>query len=147
MADIIDHERRSKNMSRIRSRDTAPELAVRRTAHALGLRFRLHRRDLPGRPDLVFPRHTLVLFVHGCFWRRHLGCSNCTLPRTRPDFWRAKFEANVRRDQLVHEQLAQLGWAAEVIWECETEDRVALVGRLKGLQRAFDRQIDRTRRG
>ncbi len=135
MVDRLSRERRSENMSRIRSRDTRPELAVRRAAHALGLRFRLHRRDLPGRPDLVFPRYRLAVFIHGCFWHRHQGCPNCTSPKTRPDFWQAKFEANVARDRRVAEELGRLGWSATVIWECETEDTLKLASRMERLRR------------
>lgn len=110
-------------MSRVRGRDTKPELAVRQTAHAMGLRFRLHRRDLPGRPDLVFPRHRLAIFVHGCFWHRHEGCAKASTPKTRPQFWDAKFAANLRRDREVERQLIEGGWRVGTIWECETKDR------------------------
>jgi DNA mismatch endonuclease (patch repair protein) len=109
-------------MSKIRSRDTQPELAVRRLAFRMGLRYRLHRRDLPGRPDIVFSQHKLALFVHGCFWHRHPGCPNCTQPKTRPEFWDLKFRANVQRDHHVQQALKDLGWQPLVIWECETVD-------------------------
>jgi DNA mismatch endonuclease (patch repair protein) len=101
-------------------------MAVRRAAHAAGLRFRLHRSDLPGKPDLVFPRLKLAVLVHGCFWHRHEGCPNCTTPRTRPDFWAAKFAANTSRDARVKKQLEALGWHVEIIWECETRKRDVL---------------------
>lgn len=109
-------------MSRVTGKDTKPELAVRRIAHSLGLRFRLHKRDLPGRPDLVFPKHRLAVFVHGCFWHRHEGCRLASTPKTRADFWQAKFETNVARDAAAAEQLAALGWNVLVLWECETRD-------------------------
>ncbi|WP_294197304.1 very short patch repair endonuclease [uncultured Sphingomonas sp.] len=123
MADTLTPEKRSWLMSRVRGRDTKPELAVRQTAHAMGLRFRLHRRDLPGRPDLVFPRHRLAIFVHGCFWHRHEGCAKASTPKTRPQFWDAKFAANLRRDREVERQLIEGGWRVGTIWECETKDR------------------------
>lgn len=122
MADIVDRRRRSEIMSRIGPRDTVPELAVRRLAHRMRFRFRLHCKDLPGRPDLVFPRYTLAVFVHGCFWHRHKGCANCTMPKTRPEFWRRKFQGNVERDRRSYERLTNLGWRTVIIWECETED-------------------------
>lgn len=122
MADIVDRQRRSEIMSRIGPRDTAPELAVRRAAHRMGFRFRLHRKELPGRPDLVFPKYRLAVFVHGCFWHRHAGCANCTMPKTRPEFWQRKFQGNVERDYRTCEQLERLGWRTLIIWECETEE-------------------------
>lgn len=126
MADTVDPERRSQIMSRIRSRDTLPERTVRSLAHRLGYRFRLHRKGLPGRPDLVFVRHQLAVFVHGCFWHRHAGCTNCTTPKTRADFWQRKFEGNMARDRRNCEDLTRLGWKSLVIWECETEDPARL---------------------
>lgn len=104
-------------MSRIRGRDTKPEMLVRRGLHAAGLRFRLHARDLPGRPDLVFPRFRAVVMVHGCFWHGH-GCPMCRLPATRPDFWARKIEGNRIRDRHTGEALAQSGWRVMTVWEC-----------------------------
>lgn len=112
---------RSKIMRAVGRTDTRPELAVRRLLHGLGLRFRLHRSDLPGTPDIVLPRFRTGIFVHGCFWHRHEGCSKATTPKTRVDFWRLKFEQNLRRDQKNEERLAAQGWTAITIWECETE--------------------------
>jgi DNA mismatch endonuclease, patch repair protein len=126
VTDIVDHRRRSEMMARIGPRNTTPEIAVRRAAHALGFRFRLHRKDLPGCPDAVFPKRRLAVFVHGCFWHRHEGCSNCTMPKTRPEFWRQKFEGNVERDRRNCEQLTRLGWRILIVWECESEDRARL---------------------
>lgn len=126
MADIVDRQRRSEIMSRIGPRDTVPELAVRRAAHRMGFRFRLHRKELPGRPDLVFARHRLAAFVHGCFWHRHAGCKNATMPKTRPEFWQQKFMGNVERDRRACEQLERLGWRTLIIWECEAEDAARL---------------------
>jgi len=125
-------------MSRIRSRDTTPEIKVRRIAHAMGLRFRLHRRDLPGSPDVVFPRHRVALFVHGCFWHRHPGCHLAAVPKTRAEFWNTKFKNNVERDRRANEQLIELGWRVAVIWECEANN-VETVRRL--IHEALDMSI------
>ena len=113
---------RSALMSRVKAKDTKPELRVRRSAHGLGYRYRLHRRDLPGSPDLVFPGRRKVLFVHGCFWHRHQGCRKTTMPKTRAKFWQRKFDDNVRRDERVIAALRDLGWDVLVVWECETSD-------------------------
>ena len=128
--DIVDSKRRSKMMSRIKGRDTMPELAVRRIAHCLGFRFRLYRNDLPGCPDLVFPRFRAVVFVHGCFWHRHHGCRYAYSPKTRVRFWDNKFRSNVARDRRNLDALRELGWRVLVIWECETRDRERVKKRL-----------------
>ena len=125
MAEDVDPQR-SALMSRIRSGNTQPELAVRRLLHALGYRFRLHRRDLPGRPDIVLPRHSLVIFVHGCFWHQHSGCRLASRPKTRQDYWEPKLAGNVRRDRAAADALASLGWRVAVIWECETRKHETL---------------------
>lgn len=117
---------RSALMARVKSKDTTPELKVRREAHRQGFRFRLHRRTLPGSPDLVFPSRRLAVFVHGCFWHRHTGCRHCTTPKTRREFWDAKFAANVERDARNEVALREIGWSTSVIWECETKDAVHL---------------------
>ena len=117
-------------MSRIKGRDTAPEIAVRRIAHGLGFRFRLCRKDLPGRPDLVFPRYRAVVFVHGCFWHRHEGCQYAYEPKTRVRFWTEKFNQNVARDRRNEETLCILGWRVLAIWECETRNRKGVEERL-----------------
>lgn len=114
--------RRSALMRRVRGKDTSPEKAVRAIAHSLGLRYRLHRRDLPGSPDLVFPRHKKVIFVHGCFWHRHPGCPKATVPKTRYNFWVEKFERNISRDEEVQERLSLQGWDVLVLWECEIKN-------------------------
>lgn len=118
---------RSELMSRIRARDTVPELRVRRLVHCMGYRYRLHARELPGRPDLVFRPRRKVIFVHGCFWHRHRGCPANRLPSTRSGFWRSKLDGNVRRDRRNEAALRKKGWSVLVIWECETKntDRVA----------------------
>lgn len=129
--DHLTPERRSWNMGRIRSRDTLPEKAVRSLLHRLGYRFRLHRRDLPGIPDIVLPRYRSVVMVHGCFWHRHPNCKYAYMPKTRLDFWQAKFDANVRRDAEVHSLLEDLGWRVLIVWECELRDMRLLEVRLR----------------
>lgn len=120
--DILAPEQRSSLMSRIRNKDTGPEMKVRRLAHALGFRFRLHRRDLPGSPDLVFPSHRKIVFVHGCYWHRHEGCRYAYSPKSNTKFWQSKFEANVARDRRTASALEALGWNVLVVWECETQN-------------------------
>ncbi len=117
--DFLSPAERSERMSRIRSKDTSPEVALRRALHALGLRFKLHRKDLPGRPDIVLPRHKAVVFVHGCFWHRHAGCRVATTPKSNTAFWQDKFERNVARDARSIELLEAQGWNVLVAWECE----------------------------
>ncbi len=128
--DIIDKEARSRLMGRIRGKDTKPEMLVRRLAHRLGFRFRLHRRDLPGSPDLVFPGRRKVVFVHGCYWHRHPGCRLAYQPKSNEDFWNAKFAANVARDQQALADLSKQGWDTLVIWECEAKDSDLVAFRL-----------------
>ena len=130
MTDIVDSDKRSEMMSGIRSRDTKPELIVRRIAHRLGFRFRVHRRDLPGSPDIVFPKHQAVIMVHGCFWHRHPDCQYASTPKTRVQFWENKFEGNVVRDRRSQSALRHLGWRVLVIWECETKDHDAVAARI-----------------
>lgn len=128
--DIVSREKRSAMMARVRGKDTKPELRVRQAAHALGFRYRLHRRDLPGSPDLVFPRLRKVILVHGCYWHRHPGCRFAYTPKSNTEFWARKFEANQERDRRALSQLAHLGWDALVIWECETEEPDLLMARI-----------------
>lgn len=128
--DNVTPEVRSRMMSRVLARDTGPERIVRSVAQRLGLRFRLHRADLPGRPDLVFPRYRTVVFVHGCFWHRHADCHLTTTPKSRAEFWLAKFAANVDRDRRVSEALADAGWRVLLVWECETREPAGLRNRL-----------------
>jgi DNA mismatch endonuclease (patch repair protein) len=109
-------------MSKVRSTNTTPERRVRSIAHRSGLRFRLARRDLPGKPDFVLAKHRLAVFVHGCFWHRHPGCKRASTPGTRTEFWQAKFNANVERDARLIRALHELGWRSLVIWECEIRD-------------------------
>lgn len=118
MADVVTPEVRSRMMSGIRGKDTKPEMLLRRSLHALGLRYRLHVADLPGKPDLVFPRFKAIVFVNGCFWHRHAGCRYATTPATRREFWESKFAANVSRDEANRNRLLDSGWRVLVIWEC-----------------------------
>ncbi|MBV7542840.1 very short patch repair endonuclease [Acidovorax sp. sic0104] len=127
--DTVSPSVRSKIMQRVRGKNTRPELAVRSVAHALGLRFRLHDPKLPGRPDMVFAKHRTVIFVHGCFWHRH-ACAKATTPKSRAEFWQAKFEANKARDVAQRQRLEELGWRVLTIWECEVRDLRALTERL-----------------
>jgi len=117
---------RSAQMALVRSRDTKPELRVRKALHAAGLRYRLHDRRLPGFPDLVFPGRRIALFVHGCFWHRHPGCAAARLPKSRREFWEPKLAGNVERDKRTQAALVALGWMVMVIWECETRDPATL---------------------
>ena len=121
--DTLSTEARSRLMSQIKGRDTKPEMLVRSAAHRLGLRFRLHDKRLPGKPDLVLPKHRTVIFVHGCFWHRHEGCRYATTPANNAAAWQEKFAANVRRDAKVRQQLEELGWRVLVIWSCELDER------------------------
>lgn len=122
MADNISKRRRSWVMSRVKSKDTTPELVVRRVAHSLGLRFRLHRKGLPGTPDLVFPKMKVAMFVHGCFWHQHSGCKRARIPKSRRDYWAPKLQRNVARDRESKRKLRRLGWRPVVIWECQTRN-------------------------
>jgi len=128
--DRLTKAERSWNMSRIRSRDTSPERAVRSMLHRLGYRFRLHSRSLPGRPDVVLPKYGTVVLVHGCFWHRHSRCSLAYTPKARKQFWSEKFDANVVRDRRVVRTLRSLGWRVLVVWECELRDAGSLSRRL-----------------
>lgn len=133
--DTVSTEHRSRIMARIRSTDTGPEILVRKLSHALGARFRLHRLDLPGKPDLVFPSRRLVIFVHGCFWHQHRSskCQRNHKPKSRPEYWNNKLNRNIRRDRLNKAKLLKLGWRVIVVWECETKNLGRLSGRLKSL--------------
>jgi DNA mismatch endonuclease, patch repair protein len=119
MMDTISEERRSWNMSRIKGRDTGPELRLRSLLHRAGFRFRLHAKDLPGRPDIVLPKYRTAIFVHGCFWHRHEGCRNATTPSTRPEFWQEKFDGNVERDKRT----------VITVWECDLKADADLIVR------------------
>ena len=129
MVDTLTPAQRSALMSRIRGVDTKPELAVRRALHAQGYRYRTHLRGLPGRPDVVFTKRRIAVFVHGCFWHRH-GCAKTSDPKSRVEYWQTKFESNVERDRRNQEQLIRDGWRVFVAWECEVEKDDALFVRL-----------------
>lgn len=120
-------ELRSRTMRAVKSKDTAPEIAVRRFLHAAGLRYRLHDQRLPGTPDLVFPSKRVALFVHGCFWHQHPGCVGAARPRSRQEYWTRKLDGNVMRDRRQRAELQQIGWKPLVIWECETSERRLLM--------------------
>jgi DNA mismatch endonuclease (patch repair protein) len=133
MGDLLTPERRSWNMSQIRGRDTSPELVVRSMLHRMGFRFSLHRKDLPGKPDIVMRKHGTVIFVHGCFWHLHKGCKQARIPKTRSEWWREKLEGNAARDGLKKKELRRLGWRVLTVWECETEKPEKLRRRLERL--------------
>ncbi|WP_347093990.1 very short patch repair endonuclease [Sphingomonas parapaucimobilis] len=127
MVDTLKPEARSANMSRIRSRNTKPELLVRRVLHRAGYRFRLHCSNLPGSPDIILPRWRTTIFVHGCFWHGHEGCRRAKLPSTRTDFWKVKIERNRARDRAAAEALSVLGFRIVTLWECELKDESAIL--------------------
>lgn len=131
VTDIVDKASRSRMMASIRSKNTKPEIVVRRYLHAAGFRYRLHQRSLPGCPDIVLAKYRCVVFVHGCFWHRHPGCDRAYTPKTRRAFWKKKFDDNVSRDRVQLRQLRQAGWRPLVIWECQ----VSAVRYLKHLAR------------
>ena len=133
--DTLTRAQRSERMSRIGGKDTKPELTLRRSLHALGYRYRLHGAGLPGRPDLVFRKHKTAVFVHGCFWHRHKGCSIATNPKSNIEFWTSKFEANMKRDRLAERALRALGWRVFIVWQCELKPRL------------LDRTVSRLARG
>lgn len=129
--DTLTPEQRSERMSRVRSKDTKPELLVRRMIHGMGFRYRLHRRDLPGYPDLVFPSRGKIIFVHGCFWHRHGTCKFTRWPKSRMEFWKPKLEQNKSRDRANLTALRGMGWKVMVIWECQLEDVERLAAKVK----------------
>jgi DNA mismatch endonuclease (patch repair protein) len=120
MVDTLTPAQRSERMSRIGSRDTKPEIMLRKALHRLGFRFRLHGAGLPGKPDIVLAKYRTVIFVHGCFWHRHEGCKVATTPKSNTEFWSEKFSRNVARDERVKRQLEELGWRVVIAWECDT---------------------------
>jgi len=119
MVDVLTPEQRRKNMSRIRGKNTRPEVELRSMLHKAGFRFRLHYKKLPGKPDIVLPRFRTAVFVHGCFWHRHQGCRFASNPKTRPDFWKKKFQETVERDARNAQLISASGWQVVTIWECE----------------------------
>ena len=130
--DTMTPEQRHRVMVANKSKDTKPEVAVRRLLHALGYRFRIHRKELPGKPDIVLPKYRTVIFVHGCFWHQHEGCKAASTPASHVEFWQKKFAANRARDARVQEELESMGWKVITIWECEVKEVVSS-GRIPGL--------------
>lgn len=129
--DRLTPQKRSLVMSKVRGKDTRPEMLVRSLLYRMGFRFRLHRKGLPGRPDIILPKYRTVVFVHGCFWHRHPGCNRASAPQSNTGFWEAKLAGNVARDARNMEDLARLGWKVIVVWECEMKDIYALSARLR----------------
>lgn len=145
MVDSITSEQRSRNMSQIRSRDTAPEKLVRSILHKAGFRFSLHRKELPGKPDIVLRKHSVVIFVHGCFWHRHSGCKRCTTPKTNAEYWLPKLQRNADRDKEQIADLKKLGWRVRVVWECELKNQLKLKKKLEkylGMDHKFGDRVD-----
>jgi len=127
--DILSKEKRSWNMSRILSKNTKPEMIVRSLLHRMGYRFRLHVKNLPGKPDIVLPKYKIAIFVHGCFWHRHPGCKYAYTPKSRVDFWSKKFSDNVERFKNVNRELIKLKWSILVIWECEVTKTQTIINK------------------
>ena len=137
MADVFSKKQRSEIMSRVGTKDTAPELKVRELLHSMGFRFRLHRADLPGKPDIVLPRYETVIFVHGCFWHGHT-CPRGKRPSTREEFWNEKIEGNMRRDRRAQRRLRTEGWHVLIIWQCQTRIEDGLRKRLERIRKYGD---------
>ncbi|MCF1448552.1 DNA mismatch endonuclease Vsr [Agrobacterium vitis] len=135
MVDTLTPAQRSERMSRIRSRDTKPEIALRKALHGLGFRFRVHKTGLPGKPDLVLPKYHCVIFVHGCFWHRHPGCKVATMPKSNTEFWADKFTRNVDRDKRVQKQLEEDGWHVIIVWECDVDTHAKAASTADALSR------------
>ena len=131
MTDVFTKEKRSWIMSRVKGRDTKPEILVRSVIHRMGYRFRIHRRDLPGNPDIVLPRHGKVIFVHGCFWHGHKRCLRSKRPTTNKGFWNEKLDRNVERDKRLRRKLRSMSWKMLVVWQCETRKPVKLLVKLE----------------
>jgi DNA mismatch endonuclease, patch repair protein len=135
VADIVDRQTRSRMMAGIRGKHTKPELAVRRFLHRMGFRFRLHGRNLPGKPDLVFAKYRTVVHVHGCFWHQHPGCRFAYTPASNREFWQTKLRQNVERDAKNDRALHELGWRSITVWECEVADSRTLENLSKMIRR------------
>lgn len=126
MADVVDKATRSRMMSGIKAQDTVPEMLARRFLHSHGFRYRLHVKDLPGKPDIVLPKYRTAIFVHGCFWHQHPGCKDVVMPKSNIKFWKDKLDGNTRRDARNISELERLGWQCLVVWECEINTRKIL---------------------
>lgn len=131
MVDFVSQEKRSRIMRGVKQKNTKPEMAVRQLLHRMGLRFRLHRKDLAGRPDIVLPRHKTAIFVHGCFWHQHHACKDGRIPANNRDYWKPKLARNVERDKEAVDALEAIGWKVHIIWECEVRDLTALECRVQ----------------
>jgi DNA mismatch endonuclease (patch repair protein) len=131
MTDVFSKEKRSWIMSRVKGRDTKPEIRVRSFVHRMGFRFRIHRRDLPGNPDIALPRHGKAIFVHGCFWHGHKHCRRSKRPTTNKGFWNKKLDTNIARDERFRKKLRRMGWKVLVVWQCETRQPEKLLGKLE----------------
>lgn len=138
MTDVVSTARRSQMMSGIKAKNSRPEMLVRKALFAMGHRFRLHRRDLPGTPDIVMSGRKIAIFVHGCFWHAHQGCRYAKVPSTRTEFWSAKLQTNIERDQRAADRLAEMGWRVLNVWECSTRDPSAATGLSEALRRWVD---------
>ena len=136
--DVVDRATRSRMMAGIKGKGTKPEMTVRRFLHAHGYRFRLYRKDLPGKPDIILSRLRVCIFVHGCFWHRHAACKYAVLPKARVDFWAAKLQSNVERDLMVLQRLEGDGWNVLVLWECELRITEAALRNLLERLRALE---------
>lgn len=136
MVDHLTPEKRSWNMSRVRSRDTDPEMKVRKLLFSMGYRYRLNVKTLPGKPDIVLKKWNTVIFVHGCFWHRHKGCKDATTPKTRTEWWTQKFRKNILNDQEKQHALKSLGWNVIVIWECEIKNKTVLTDKINTILNA-----------
>lgn len=128
--DTLSPAQRQRTMAAVKSANTAPEMVVRKLLHAAGFRFRLHRKDLPGKPDIVLPRFRTIVFVHGCFWHQHHGCRNASRPVTRSEYWNPKLDRNTVRDAANKRDLEALGWRVVLVWECETKDPAAVLAKI-----------------
>jgi len=131
MTDVFSREKRSWIMSRVKGRNTKPEKLVRSFVHRMGFRFRVHRRDLPGNPDIVLARHKKVIFVHGCFWHGHKRCQRSKRPTTNKDFWNKKLDENIERDKRFRRKLRRMDWKVLIVWQCETRKPEKLLGKLE----------------
>jgi DNA mismatch endonuclease (patch repair protein) len=132
MPDVFDKEHRSRVMSKVHGKDTSPEIVVRSLLHRLGYRYRLHRKDLPGKPDIVLPRHRKIVLVHGCFWHQHEGCKAADRPTSNVEYWNKKLDRNVERDRRNLEALTAAEWQVLIVWECQIKDRDELEKILTG---------------
>mgnify|MGYP003802609533 CR=1 FL=1 len=134
VVDRISEEQRSWNMSRIKSKNTKPEMVVRSLLHKMGFRFRLHVKDLPGKPDIVLPKYKTVIFVNGCFWHQHEGCKRATIPKSNQEYWLTKLDMNVQKDQQIQVALIEMKWKIMIVWECELKRLDEIMEKLSGIK-------------